>query len=398
MIAQNSRLLADENVFDTFWVKEDGVWLQKSAFTSSKKMMGVITMSGGSMVKGDRKGANPWSWGRTIHNPLSGSSECVDFPGYVRMSTTRKSGPLYAYPSSDVLYAYSPIHSDIAANMALSRVNEQVRGTLDLSVDVMQGKQLGKLLNLKQSAIKMAGDLKKIAFEIQKAKLILSKPASDGRHRAATAALKLWSEKHLEVAYGWKPLMGSVYGVCDTLLNVTLSKASRVKARGKDDSRQVVKGLTLGLDKGRVAKNGRLVIDRQSRCQVELSFKTDSDDPAKWSSLNPISVAYELIPYSFVVDWFYDIGGYLRSVETSLIMSNRFISGYVSEIASVECTSEFSDAGVGYSCAYKGYKLERTFKRKVLVAYPGPRMPSFRTNLGSSQLLSAAALLAVFLK
>ena len=51
-----------------------------------------------------------------------------------------------------------------------------------------------------------------------------------------------------------------------------------------------------------------------------------------YTSMNPASIKWELVPYSFVVDWFYDIGSYLRGCETSTIYSSVFKAGWTSEL------------------------------------------------------------------
>lgn len=51
-------------------------------------------------------------------------------------------------------------------------------------------------------------------------------------------------------------------------------------------------------------------------------FKINNPDlllPAKVGLTNPLSVAWELIPFSFVVDWFLPIGKYLDALDVPLL-------------------------------------------------------------------------------
>lgn len=117
----------------------------------------------------------------------------------------------------------------------------------------------------------------------------------------------------------------------------------------------------------------------------------------RWSSINPLVVAYELVPFSFVYDWIVDLGGYMRNLETSLLYQPDFVSGYTSTLVRYRSNTEFNDAyeesgwrhSISASCRY-----EMTgFTRSLLGNYPYPQLPMLKPELGSSRLLSAAALL-----
>jgi len=125
---------------------------------------------------------------------------------------------------------------------------------------------------------------------------------------------------------------------------------------------------------------------------------------AGWSSLNPISIAWELTPYSFVADWFIDIGSYLRATESALLYQQAFRSG--TSTSTYYRLFETEQSGV--SQLLSNGKLTTTIddckavsrqigkNRSVLTGSPYPRLPSFRADLGSSRLFSAAALLSQF--
>jgi hypothetical protein len=119
--------------------------------------------------------------------------------------------------------------------------------------------------------------------------------------------------------------------------------------------------------------------------------------------MNPLSITWELIPYSFVVDWFVDIGSYLRNFETGLLYNSIFLSGYKSELYryGAELTCGFAQHVSGdmkYIARDLNAMTRRVeFSRTVLGTYPLPNRPSIKADLGSSQLLSAAALLRQFL-
>jgi hypothetical protein len=105
-----------------------------------------------------------------------------------------------------------------------------------------------------------------------------------------------------------------------------------------------------------------------------------------------------------VVDWFYDVGSYLRAFETALLYQVRFKTGYFSEIYGydgVEWTGyqkhdhpfpsnpPHITENFGMTKSIK----RRRFLRTKLVTYPFPRPPSLKADLGAERLLSLASLL-----
>jgi len=113
------------------------------------------------------------------------------------------------------------------------------------------------------------------------------------------------------------------------------------------------------------------------------------------------------MPYSFVVDWALDIGGYLRNAETALIQGSSFLSGYWSQSEVYDTTLDHSDS---YSVQaspndlfvgtnrHKGNIRFRRYSRSVMGSYPFPNVPSLKVQMGASRIISAAALLAQHIK
>jgi hypothetical protein len=117
-----------------------------------------------------------------------------------------------------------------------------------------------------------------------------------------------------------------------------------------------------------------------------------------FTSLNPASIAWENVPYSFVVDWFVDIGGYMRAAETAMLFRSRFIRGYVTQTQYVSMNERVNSSKRGANdfvqCNMYASGVVVTVSRLLLMEFPFPRRPSFKADLGSGRLLNAAALLA----
>lgn len=310
----------------------------------------------------------------------------VAFGGALSQSVTGTTGivPAYFIPLSTV--------SNNTYNAALSRLYDKIRGGIDLSVDLAESGQVVGMVR---------GVGKTISY-------VTSFKPSDLAHwyrdfrRDPSKAIKNHAKgtgsKWLEFQYGWKPFAQSVYDTSLALQN-SVSKPIRVKARASDS--------TVGLYSDRLDfdsfKTYTAKVTRSERCEIAVRIAPKPSALlflSGFTSLNPVSIAWELTPYSFVVDWFLNVGGYLRSLESALLYASSFVDGYrtdgirlVSECDKCQGTA----VGSGYTWLYdysSGLAVSSRKTRSVLSTIPYPHPPQLQADLGSTQLLNAAGLLS----
>lgn len=259
-------------------------------------------------------------------------------------------------------------------NRCLSKLNDSTRGSLDISVDLAQASQVGRMFKPAGKIVMLAG--------------LASRKVIPG--------IKSISQAWLEYRYGWAPLCQTVYDAANESLNLVLNKSSSYRVRSSQAVEtgdiQTANMYSVGPIDGRVTRSGRHV------CEIGIKLSNPQHDPARWSSLNPVSIAWELVPYSFVVDWFLDVGGYLRNMETALLYSNRFMGGYCTRGTFYDATFEAVAGNAEYTLVARSSSRLRSLNRTLLTSYPVPRLPSFKASLGSGRLLNTAALLGALLK
>lgn len=93
---------------------------------------------------------------------------------------------------------------------------------------------------------------------------------------------------------------------------------------------------------------------------------------------NPALVLWEMVPFSFAVDWFLDIGGYLESLGAlNGLVIDDYWRTYGGSIHIVQSYKETSGYGSGYS------NLHQTNSTRVReqAVYPNPLVPSNGLNL-----------------
>jgi len=268
-------------------------------------------------------------------------------------------------------FALPPWEQSNLYNQALDRLYDQLRGGLDLSVDFAQTRQVRRMFRGLREAEALA------------------RTVGSGARRAVANG---W----LEFQYGWKPLFDDLFGAANELTNHVLNTLKKFRATSShymQDSETIT--------------NGGFTLTRHTSgkqaCTIVCVFELPGFSLDRFTSLNPISLGWEIIPYSFVIDWVLDIGSFLRSLETSLLYGSRFKSGYISELYTVRqnLTLDGQHQNSGYVTHIDdndAWWRQTSFSRSVLSGAPAPRIPSIHAQMGWQRWLSAGALLQQVLK
>lgn len=264
-----------------------------------------------------------------------------------------------------------------AYNKTLDSFNESVRGSLDLSIDTFQYRQTTRMVREVYKLSTYAKLLRELAW---------------GKRATAKALGSLW----LQYTYGWRPTVQTIYDLAETLVD-PLSNHWGKTVLAQERNVYVQKG---------TITDGAFRYDYEDKesYRGELScllrpLDSRMADYAKFTSMNPVSIAWELLPYSFVVDWIYDIGGYLRNVETASIYGDSFVSGYYTSTAKIRRITrpvgQWTNGSWVYTQTANPVVAYTARKERVrLTSYPTQRKPVFQVNLGWRRLLSAASLLS----
>lgn len=198
----------------------------------------------------------------------------------------------------------------------------------------------------------------------------------------------------LEIQYGWRPLLVDIYESAKLIQKAQDQSPRKAKqsSTAQFNSREVLKPSPAPLDKVYRIVNENIMI----RGTVTLWYSTPNV-PRTLSQLgftNPAYLAWELTPFSFVVDWFIPIGNALNSLDATLGLS--FEKGCYSEkiVTSRRTTgtgrNTIYNENIGYSTNYM--TLHR-FQRTVLTNFPSVVFPDFKNPFSIEHALNAMALL-----
>lgn len=223
---------------------------------------------------------------------------------------------------------------------------------------------------------------KKRLPRLRKKSSSVTRPGKPGRKRGREPekdeALKGVANFWLETSFGWIPLIQDVYNACQVLSSEVKSryvKVSSAKFHPLVDYFQPITGSSF---RGfRTAEwNGTI----STRCGALVRVENPNLLLAnRLGLLNPAEVLWDLVPFSFVVDWFANIGKFLGSL-TSLIglsISEPWCSTRVQISADGHYRETNNTTVFGYRILSRAYGVRR---RKQLPRYSLVLKP-FRLDL-----------------
>jgi hypothetical protein len=307
-------------------------------------------------------------------------------------------------------------HLGVDENIVISRLQNKIVGsTANVGEDAATAvqtlrlftnnvKRLGTLISLLRKG-DIAGYVKLLGNARGKKRI---KSAWNRLNREGLAGPKLLSELWLEYRYGWLPLLSDI--------EASLNAYSRYVARNPR-----ILTVTASASKSSLATTyisnlavitpGKLCATRLShtrtKCKIGLHYHVSDPVKSMFSQLgltSPISLGWELIPFSFVIDWFLPIGAALNAA--SAFDGLTFHSGYkayrtekrsqidynlsdTSTDATYDRKEQISGSGTGTSIHYT---------RTKLTSFPSARVPTVKNPVSLIHAANAVALVIANLR
>lgn len=212
----------------------------------------------------------------------------------------------------------------------------------------------------------------------------------------------------LAYRYGWMPLLGDVASAAEAAASVLYNKPEeqRVLCRGpKGETSSVTR---LGTSDTQYLHGSGLASSRRDvykleRTETKAWLKVRCKSRAlmrleQFGLANPLALAWELVPFSFVADWFMGIGDYLNA-QTALL-GLEVLDGGVSTLSTRRLSSQRLTPAANGTQKWTGLEPSYTVEsRKYVRAYWSGSVPApeIDINLNPKRILDSAALIhAVF--
>lgn len=212
----------------------------------------------------------------------------------------------------------------------VSRVNEEAM----LIVNAAERKEAGKMIVNSANRMLFAFQLLQRGRRASAMKALGLTPKGKKWNRAADAS-NLWLEYH----FGWEPMVKDIYSAVEILQSNPPPRIAR--GSGKVTS-------TAGSYMIPYSIQGRV----QNKLTVRLQATVSVTNPnlhkaAQLGLINPASVAWELIPFSFLVDWFIPVGNFLNSYTdfVGLELENAFTTTFLESESNEWMDARYDQAG-----------------------------------------------------
>lgn len=346
---------------------------------------------------------------------LSGTLNRKDRNGYTEKATVSGSFAFSGYYGDpiDSPAGYLTNQCLIKCRNKLKSFGEDENYSLDLATALAERKQTERLtvdtVKKLAKAIRAARRLDAVKTFQVLGLLAVKGPKNRRRKHYADSIKRLraktWKSPHelwLAAQYGWKPLLSDCYTSAIALYEaekertVLTARVVSTAKDGKNTSKLVSQVI------GTFACRCRKHLDVKHKVKVRLDY-VKSNSPltplAQLGLTNPLNVAWELVPFSFVVDWFIPVGAFLSSLDASIGWT--FKGGTLSITTTQKSWAEVRDYSTSESggtaitgaltCSGKGRQFQ--FTRSVYSSEPFPTMPSFKPSASGLHVANGIALL-----
>lgn len=220
-------------------------------------------------------------------------------------------------------------------------------------------------------------------------------PSTRRRHRddAGPQSPQRVSDGWLELQYGWKPLVQDVYTLADQIARSDKPRQRKIVARHS------IPMIANSVPGAQFQATGGGSVSKQIIAYI-------TEDIPSWPQalglMDPEIVAWELVPFSFVVDWFIPVGNWLKARAFASRAKGTFVvterTKYNARLASGSylLTSQPCQYGTYTKTVTLGWRRYVSLTRTVRSSLPQVPLPVFTVGGldKGNRLANAAALLA----
>lgn len=171
----------------------------------------------------------------------------------------------------------------------------------------------------------------------------------------------------LQLQYGWKPLLNDIFSACKHLAYTQQRDFKRVYRVRHTKSIEGEFGLSPGQSFGGFAS-----IKKQWVARID-----SIDQGAILGLTDPRATAWELVPFSFVADWFIPIGNYFEEMNLRSSLTGTFV---LSRLQIAQTTNFKSHSTAPFGSYFDAYynATDITAERNIAGSLPKPQMPEVK--------------------
>jgi len=190
----------------------------------------------------------------------------------------------------------------------------------------------------------------------------------------------------LAYQFGWKPLLKDAKAAYDSFGTVT--KKDLLVSAGHTAHRT-----QQGTESFNANWKGDYNTHHRAKCRIDAVVNIPELVQAnQWNLINPLSVAWELMPWSFAIDWFVPIGNVLEACSAKAGLT--FVSGSVTELSEGTeiCSGKYFPPTVSIRDPGEYMVQKFCMRRTPLYSFPTPLPYTKQNPFTSTHIADALAL------
>lgn len=285
----------------------------------------------------------------------------------------------YAFTDSSDLQARAMIQ-------ALSRLKD-----MDVDLGTAFGERNSTARQLGDAARSLANAYRNVRKgRVRQAMRDLGLSAQHGVPRGSS-----YTSKWLGLQYGWKPMLSDIYGAVESLRKKP-PETWKVTAKGRASESENKSVVLYPTGSTATGYNSYAYVKRGAFVRLDaIPTSPLLGTLASVGVLNPINIAWELVPLSFVVDWAFGIGDYLSVIDAQLGYSNvEFSSSWMREATwRISGNSGKLASGARVTNDFSGSKRAFRLTRSTGVN-PSPPFPRLKDPRSFGHMANGLALLS----
>jgi hypothetical protein len=213
------------------------------------------------------------------------------------------------------------------------------------------------------------------------------------------------SNNWLEYRYGWTPLLSTVYGEMKRKFDHMRDKEPVMVRSATSDTYRITKENLSSLksddDFGFIGANyrGLRSITYNVSCRSVAAFRVHNTGLANYTEIgltNPLLVAWELVPLSFVADWFVNVSDVLEQLDAWAGKTILSYSDTVRISADTNNTAIItpSSGNTINSLVYPTFRSRAVYVNRTMRSTPPTVALGFQPQLSNKRVIDAVALLS----
>lgn len=216
-----------------------------------------------------------------------------------------KADPPAQWVSSEAAQLVPQTMVDLAVNKSYARFKSDVMSSSQVGASLAEARQsMSMVTNRLTQLLTFTRQVKKLHLRDAAKTLGIIQP----KKRTVKSVSKDFGDTFLEFHFGWTPLVKDIYDSVDVLQSAP--KPITARGRGRESSTLLINDPTLP-SYGRTRK-----IDYWVKVQHIADIRVSNPNlllATRLGLTNPASIAWELVPFSFVGDWIGTVGEFLAS-------------------------------------------------------------------------------------